>query len=370
MKKSLVLLYALLGIAFHHSACKGITESREKEVANLSVQITEVDSNKGSYLIQAQADHAIRFELIWINGERENISNEEGSFSLMNLNPGNYTFDIKAFGKNERFLRVTRTLQVGTPPPIPLDKGYQSAQEYEGYTLLWADEFEGNQLNPQYWVHELGNGCPNLCGWGNNELQFYRAENTSVGEGVLTITAKEENWQGFKYTSSRIKTQNLLSFRYGRIDARALLPKGQGIWPAIWMLGSNIGNVGWPTCGEIDIMELIGGSNRENTVHGTVHWNSNGHASAGGFFTKAQDTFADEYHVFSIVWDENRIIWLVNDQQYYQINIAPPHMHAFREEFFFLINLAVGGNWPGNPNASTSFDQTLKVDYIRVFQRQ
>jgi hypothetical protein len=369
MKSFLLSLTLLVFILFQLLACKGITESKEKEVSNLTVEIIKEPNSMGSLSVVAKANHAVRYELIWVDGQYQNITNEDGIFLLDNLNPGKYTLDLKAYGKSERFLRATRTFEIGTAPPVPLEKGFFSPMEYDGYSLVWADEFNEKGLNANNWIHEIGNGCPNLCGWGNNELQYYRKENIQVDNGVLTIQAKQENWQGYKYTSSRIKSQGLKSFKYGRIDTRALLPKGQGIWPAIWMLGNNISTVGWPSCGEIDIMELIGGSERENTVHGTVHWNNNGHASAGGSFTKPKDTFADEYHVFSIVWDENLIRWLVNGQQYYQINIAPPNLHAFREEFFFLINLAVGGNWPGNPNQSTLFDQELVIDYIRVFQK-
>ena len=204
-------------------------------------------------------------------------------------------------------------------------------------------------------------------GWGNNELQYYRQQNTSVENGYLTIMAKQEYYGGFNYTSSRIKTQGNIFHTYGRIDIRAKLPYGQGLWPALWMLGENFSSVGWPSCGEIDIMEMIGGNGwNDRTVHGTVHWEDNGHASYGGHNTLSSGKLADEFHVFSIIWTPSSIKWLRDDIQYHIIDIN--NLSAFHNNFFFIFNVAVGGNWPGSPDASTIFPQTMIVDYIRVFQ--
>lgn len=253
------------------------------------------------------------------------------------------------------------------PNPVSIipTKGYTSPSTYEGLRLVWADEFEGNSLNDRFWNYEIGNNN----GWGNNELQNYRRENTSVRDGYLIIEAKAENFGNQRYTSSRLTTENKYSVKYGRIDIRAALPKGQGIWPALWMLGKNFRQVGWPKCGEIDIMEMIGGQNRENTVHGTVHWdNANSHAQFGGSTKLASGTFNDEFNVFSITWDSRKIIWYLNDRKYHEIDTTPAGLSEFQEEFFFIFNIAVGGNWPGNPDASTSFPQYMIVDYVRVFQ--
>jgi beta-glucanase (GH16 family) len=175
---------------------------------------------------------------------------------------------------------------------------------------------------------------------------------------------------GAAYTSSRMITKGKQSFLYGRVDIRAKLPYGQGIWPALWMLGENFSSVGWPKCGEIDIMEMIGGSNRENTVHGTLHWDlDNAHASAGGSTSLVGETFSEKFHVFSILWNENEVSWLVDNKVYHTIDITPAHMSEFHKKHFFIFNVAVGGNWPGYPNATTEFPQRMKVDYIRVFQK-
>jgi beta-glucanase (GH16 family) len=241
---------------------------------------------------------------------------------------------------------------------------------YEGYNLVWNDEFSGSSLS-QDWVFEIGDGCPNLCGWGNRELQYYRSENSEVKDGFLIIEAKQENFGGRNYTSSRLKTQGKKSFTFGRIDVRAALPKGQGIWPAIWMLGDNITTVNWPACGEIDIMEMIGGNGdgRDNTVHGTIHWDNNGsYAYFGESKKKDSGIFNGEFHVFSIIWDKDKIVWLLDNVPFHEMNITPAAMDEFRKPFFLLLNVAVGGNWPGSPNSTTAFPQQMVVDYVRVFQ--
>ena len=244
--------------------------------------------------------------------------------------------------------------------------GHTSPQSYPGMTLVWREEFSGNALDGENWSHETGTG---RNGWGNEERQHYREKNTRVRDGYLVITAREEAHQGSRFTSSRIVTRGKHAFRFGRIDIRAKLPQGQGIWPALWMLGASMDRVGWPAAGEIDIMEMIGGQGRENTVHGTLHWQQDGgHLYEGGSFALPSGTFGDQFHVFSIAWDEQAIRWLVDDYTYLERDISSPALDAFRQEFYFLVNLAVGGTWPGEPDATTEFPQHLVVDYIRVFQ--
>lgn len=246
------------------------------------------------------------------------------------------------------------------------DSGNTSPTSYDGMTLVWQDEFEGSTLDAASWSHETGTG---QSGWGNNELQYYRSQNTSLERGHLIITAKKESFSGSEYTSSRIISMNKKQFRYGRVDIRAAMPRGQGLWPALWMLGSNFQEVGWPACGEIDIMEMVGGQGRENTVHGTAHWQHDGnHADFGRSFQLPSGTLSDKFHVFSIVWDANSIKWLIDNEQYNEIDITPAQLSEFRNSFFFIMNVAVGGNWPGSPDNSTTFPQHMIVDYIRVFQ--
>ena len=251
----------------------------------------------------------------------------------------------------------------------PTDPGTNNSPLfYDEFDLTWSDEFSGTELNTNYWNYDLGGG-----GWGNNEWQYYRSQNANVSNGFLTITAKEENYGGRNYTSSRIKTEGLIDFTYGRVDIRAKLPRGQGIWPALWALGSNFGEVGWPYSGEIDIMEMIGGSGRENTVHGTVHWNIGGlgaeynRAMAGGEYTAGD--FSADFNVFSIIRSANQIEWRVNNVPYYLFAINDSaDLAPFRKPFFLIFNIAVGGDWPGYPDAATAFPQQMLVDYVRVFE--
>jgi beta-glucanase (GH16 family) len=254
-----------------------------------------------------------------------------------------------------------------TASQIP-SKGFSTPSSYPNLKLFWSDEFDGTTLDEKKWNFEIGDGCPGNCGWGNNELQFYKKENTSVKDGYLLIQAKQEFISGKQYTSSRLTTQNKFTFKYGRVDIRAALPKGKGLWPALWMLGKNINEVSWPKCGEIDIMEMIGGPGNDNTVYGTVHWdNSNSHAQYGGNKKLTTGVFNDEFHVFSIVWDAKQIIWYLDNVQYHVIDITPAGLSELNEEFFLLFNVAVGGNWPGSPDGTASFPQQMVVDYIRVF---
>lgn len=246
--------------------------------------------------------------------------------------------------------------------------GPTSPTSYAGYTLRWADEFDGMVLDESQWNFEIGTG---VNGWGNNELQYYRRENTQVTEGLLVITAKAENFGGRSYTSSRLTTQDKFTFRYGRVDIRAAMPRGKGLWPALWMLGASFATVGWPASGEIDIMEMVGGSGGEDTVYGTAHWDNAGAAAQYGGSTKLPpgQTLDSSFHVFSLTWDENQLNWFIDDILYHTMDIDDsPGLAAFREEFFLIVNVAVGGDWPGPPNANTEFPQHMLVDYIRVFQ--
>ena len=244
-------------------------------------------------------------------------------------------------------------------------EGYPAADSYPGMTLVWSDEFDGNAINSSNWTHELG-----ASGWGNNEWQNYTnsPSNSSVSDGFLTITARQE---GSGYTSARLKSEDLQEFQYGRIDVRAKLPEGQGIWPAIWMLGGNFAESGWPSCGEIDIMELIG--NLPSTTHGTAHWGSsfNVHQYTGNSITlSGGEQFSDAFHLFSVEWEANQISWLMDDVEFFSINSSQMNgqPYPFNQPFFFIFNIAVGGNWPGYPDASTSFPQEMTIDCIRVFQ--
>jgi beta-glucanase (GH16 family) len=235
-----------------------------------------------------------------------------------------------------------------------------SAQQWE---LVWSDEFSTDQIDATNWVFETGAG-----GWGNNELQNYtnREDNVSCSDGNLMIIANKESYQGSNYTSARMKTYGKHSWTYGKVEARMKMPTEKGVWPAFWMLGNSINTESWPKCGEIDIMEHI---NTDNTIYGTMHWDNNGHASYGGS-VKINDV--TQFHTYSIEWDSTAIKWFVDDKQFWIGSIAKNinSTNEFHKPFFILLNMAVGGNWPGNPDGTTVFPDTLYVDYVKVYQKK
>jgi beta-glucanase (GH16 family) len=240
------------------------------------------------------------------------------------------------------------------------------------WQLVWADEFEGPAGAPvdaTKWAFDEGG-----TGWGNNELQYYtsRPENASLdGEGRLVITARAETFGGRDYTSARLKTQGLVAFTYGRFEARLKVPFGNGLWPAFWSLGANIDAVGWPACGEIDVMEFVGRA--PATVYGTVHGPGySGGNAIGGTVTLPRPPF-EEAHTYAAEWEPDAIRWYVDDRLYFartrdQIE-RDGRRWAFDGPFFLLLNVAVGGFFPGAPDASTTFPQTMAVEYVRVYQR-
>lgn len=243
------------------------------------------------------------------------------------------------------------------------------AQTLPGWDLVWSDEFseaDGSPPNTHKWGYDIGG-----WGWGNGELQYYtdRTNNVRVVGGNLVIEAHEESYGGNSYTSARLLTKGrrFASWTYGRMEARIKIPRGQGIWPAFWMLGDDFDTVGWPECGEIDIMENIGVEPR--TVHGTVHgpFNWGGHYYSGGSLTHSAD-LADDFHVYAIEWDPDEIRWYFDDTQYYSATpTTVSGVWVFDHNHFFLLNVAVGGNWPGYPDETTVFPQQMLVDYVRVY---
>ena len=241
-----------------------------------------------------------------------------------------------------------------------------AAPALPGWTLAWSDEFDGAVLDRSKWVVETGGD-----GWGNNELQYYtgRTENVRVGGGQLLIEARKEQFGNREYTSARIKTAGLFERMHGRFEARIKLPQGQGIWPAFWMLGANIGQAGWPRSGEIDIMENIG--KEPGIVHGTLHGPGySGDKAFGKPAALASGKYADDFHVFAVEWEPGEIRWYRDGIHYHT---ARPDLvkgeWVFEHPFFILLNLAVGGYWPGYPDSTTVLPQQMLVDYVRVYGR-
>ena len=364
MTKQLLLLLLVTFLS-----CGGDnTTNNTNEPSDLSIEVIQSEVELGLVTVQAQAKNTSEFHFYPNDGiTNDPIINNSGEFTYTFSSFGTYTIEVRAYNQEGRFVKRTKQIAVKGNDPVNVGLGYSTPTSYEDMDLIWHDEFDGNQIDEDYWTFEIGDGCPNLCGWGNNELQYYRSQNTTVSDGVLTIEARQIRFQDRDYTSSRIITRDNFFFRYGRVDIRAKLPKGQGIWPALWMLGQNINSVGWPKCGEIDIMEMVGGNGKENTVHGNAFWDAGGVTDNSGHYTLSSGTFYNEFHVFSVIWDEQKIDYFVNDQLFHTNFITDPDKSEFHKPFFFIFNIAVGGIWPGNPDATTVFPTQMNVDYIRVF---
>ena len=245
------------------------------------------------------------------------------------------------------------------------NEGYYSPSAYPGYTLTWSDEFNDAAINTNNWNFETGGG-----GWGNHELEYYTPGNAFLANGKLVIEARQETIGSNNYTSARMNTAGKQSFKYGRIDMRAKIPVSHGMWPALWMLGTNIATTPWPGCGETDIMELIGSS--PNRVVGSIHW-AQADGSSGtvnnAYFLSSGD-FSLQFHVFSLVWQMNYVQIIVDGIPYMTAtnSSVTSGTWPFNAPFFFIFNVAVGGDWPGSPDATTIFPQRMYVDYVRVFQ--
>jgi len=246
-----------------------------------------------------------------------------------------------------------------------------TAMDTPRWELVWEDDFQGaagDPPNAEIWTYDVGGD-----GWGNNQLEHNtdRPENVSLdGNGFLKIVARREAYEGNAYTSARIKTQGLKTVQYGRVEARIQLPAGTGIWPAFWMLGADIGELGWPSCGEIDILELRGDQPTEvlGTLHGPGYA---GDTSVGGSLTTT-DPVTGTFHTYAIEWDPDHITWFFDDRLVYTANpgdLPSGTTWVYDHEFFLLLNLAVGGNFLDDPDDTTSFPATMGVDYVRVYQR-
>ena len=274
-------------------------------------------------------------------------------------------------------------------------QAFVAPTSYPGYALAWSDEFDGNSVNSDNWSFDIGNGDN---GWGNGELQYYREDNASVDDGLLIIEAQKHvppidlpQKTGNRFTSSKLISEDKVEFKYGRVDIRAVVAEGQGMWSAGWMLGANTAEIGWPYSGEIDIFDTIGGSaskhgsNQEGMIVNNMYWNStgpdptnpmaaqginnNGNAEYRINSSNQGETFSNRFHVFSLIWDEDNIKFEVDGVDT-GINVALVGALAetYRNPFFLILNVAVGGAWPKSPDTTTDFPDGMLVDYVRVYQ--
>jgi beta-glucanase (GH16 family) len=273
-------------------------------------------------------------------------------------------------------MRTARILLAAAVAAAGLTAGFATGSRHDTAqaATVWSDEFNGSagsSVDGSKWSFDTGGS-----GFGNNELEYYTTSTSNVsqdGQGHLAITARKDNpgnyqcWYGTcTYTSGRILTAGKFAQKYGHFEASIKIPKGQGMWPAFWMLGDNIGSVGWPQSGEIDIMENVG--NTPNTTYGTIHGPGYSGANGVGGNKTIGSALGDAFHTYAIDWSPNLIIWTLDGQEYFRATPAQigGHTWVYDHPFSILLNVAVGGYWPGNPDAGTQFPQTMLVDYVRV----
>lgn len=288
---------------------------------------------------------------------RNRVIEDEPSFTAWFPFSGQYEVELRVYKDSD-------SLSLKKPVTITRDDPDYGSK----LSLVWSDEFDGATVNPDNWSFETG-----ASGWGNNELQNYTSSgNAELTDGKLIITAKKvnDNKEVGSYTSARIKTESKIEFQYGRMEIRAKLPSGTGVWPAIWMLGSNFRTAGWPACGEMDIMEYVG--YLPNTVHSTVHTPS-GFGANGNGSSKILETAEEEFHIYGLLWTEKKLVFYTDTPENITHTYAPSTKNAenwpFDQPHFFLLNLAVGGSWGGAMGIdNTIFPQTMEIDYVRVYQ--
>ncbi len=393
IKVNIMLTKLLMGILILTSCQKEKESGPEITVGDASVQRSFAEATMTFQVYRSKASgSAVNFDYVLQDGTAKAPGDYTSSSGTITIQPdqAKSSFDVKIAGDptNLRESNLQFTVQLSDPVNctlastsatgtivtengtyLPTDNtGYTTPLSYPGYTLAWSDEFSGDALNRDVWNQETGTGSN---GWGNNELEFYTTstKNTFVSDGNLIIEARKEDMGTSKYTSGRMTTLGKKEFKFGRIDIRAKLPVGKGLWPALWMLGANINDVGWPACGETDIMELVG--KEPSTANGTVHWGTPAsHQYIGSSYDLPAGDFSDDFHVFSINWKQDSISWYVDDNLYFKFKASGTgaYDYPFNAPQFFIFNVAVGGDWPEPPDNNTVFPERMFVDYIRVFQ--
>jgi beta-glucanase (GH16 family) len=293
------------------------------------------------------------FKWLYRNNIVEDETNIEGYFPFA----GTFDVELQVTKGSDTFSQI-QSITISKDDPDYVSK----------FTLSWSDEFEGTSINTNDWIFETG-----AHGWGNNELQSYtNGANAEISNGVLIITAKKVNESKVagSYTSTRMITKGKKEFTYGKMEIRAKLPSGRGIWPAIWMLGANISSVNWPACGEIDIMEYVG--YQPNTIHATAHTTA-GSGSNGDGSSKTLTTAEEEFHIYGLIWTEKEMVFYTDTPENITHTYAPATKTddnwPFDKPQFFIFNIAVGGNWGGAQGIDNLiFPQTMEIDYVRVYQ--
>ncbi|UMB59146.1 glycoside hydrolase family 16 protein [Lutibacter sp. A80] len=324
----------------------------------LTIDIVGLDSENpngdgtGVVYCTASATDAVKYEFKFGNGDE--ITNTSGSVEYQYTDRGtnNYIVSVIAFSKTGDTINTFQQIKI-TVQRAPFDN------------LIFFDEFDiDGSPDDSKWGYNIGTGDN---GWGNGEKEYYtdRAENVIVEDGFLKITAIKENYEGAKYTSARMLTQDKFEFTYGRVEVRAKLPFGSGTWPAIWMLGANIDTVGWPACGEIDIMEHWGYNH--GTVQSALHTPSS-YGSTTNHGSQLLEDVSNEFHVYTVEWDDEEIVFSVDDKVHYTYSPATKNDEnwPYTADQFLILNVAMGGSWfEIDPNFTES---SMIVDYVRVYQ--
>lgn len=336
-------IYLLLSISCMAGCSKGGDGGTGVDVvpSDLTVTFTVTNDNSGNVNFVANAKNATMYEYDFGNGQYQNSTS--GSLTYKYASSGTYTVVVKAKNANGKF--ITNTSQV----PVTISMN-----------LVWSDEFNSPGVpDPAKWGYDIGAG-----GWGNNESQYYtsRSDNATVSNGTLKIIAKKELYAGSNYTSARLLSKGKFSFLYGKLEVSAKLPAGAGSWPAIWMLGDNFSTVGWPTCGEIDVMEQKG--SEFNRIYNTLHYAGRSGGSAIGT-SYLINNVTTEFHKYGLIWNSTSMQFLVDDVVYYTFQNASSL--PFNQNFFLILNMAMGGNFAGNIDPAFN-SATMEVDYVRVYQ--
>lgn len=337
--------YLLLVSCKKAGADSGITATVP---ADLSISANVSVDGSGIVAFSATASNAVTYVYEFGDGEIQTAVSGNISYQYTLNGNNTYTVTVTATSSSGKSISKSVPVAVNVTATTP--------------TLFWAEEFNTNGApNSAVWNYDIGNGDG---GWGNQELQYYtsRAENVIVSDGTLKITAKKEDYNGFSYTSARLLTKNKFSFKYGKVEISAKVPQGVGTWPALWMLGSNISTVGWPNCGEIDIMEHLG--RQLNTIYGTLHYPGRSGGSANGA-TKVIENASTQFHTYTLDWTASYIKIYVDNQLFHTVTNS--NSIPFNQNFFLLVNVAMGGNFAGSidPAVTTA---TMEVDYIRIYK--
>lgn len=344
LHKTLTVLFLLFSY-FTGTSCKKSSGTPPAGVAptNLTLNAVISTDNSGKVSFTSTADNAVNY--VYDFGDGNSATTASGNTEYTYTTAGTNTFTVKVTAKSGSDLYASKSISI-TVTHVPV--------------IVWSDEFDTDGLpNPAKWGYDRGAG-----GWGNDEKEYYtdRAENAVVVNGVLKITAIQENYSGSAYTSARLLTKDKFAFKYGKVEARAKLPVGVGTWPAIWMLGSDIGTTGWPGCGEIDIMEHLG---RDlNKIYGTLHYPGRSGGNADGA-TKMITNATTEFHIYTLEWNASAIKISVDGEQIH--SVANSNSIPFNHDFFLILNVAMGGNFGGAIDPAFT-SAAMEVDYVRVYQ--